>query len=54
MRHGVVIEEVNCQPIRSVDEFDSLMTQSESGETVLLFQRRGDSSMFQVLHKGKK
>jgi len=54
LRHGDVIEEVNRQPIRSVNEFDSLMTQSESGETVLLFLRRGDSSMFQVLHKGKK
>jgi len=51
LRQGDVIEEVNRQSIRSFDEFDSLMLKSEADENVLLFLRRGESSMFQVLHK---
>jgi len=54
LRHGDVIEEVNRQPIRSLDEFDSFMTKSEASDTVLLFLHRGDTSMFQVLHKSKR
>jgi serine protease Do len=54
LRNGDVIEEVNRQPIRSLDDFDRLMTQSESGETVLLYLRRGESSGFQVLQKKQR
>jgi serine protease Do len=54
LRHGDVIEEVNRQPIRSLDEFDSLMTKAEASDTTLLFLRRGETSMFQVLHRSKR
>ena len=54
LRHGDVIEEVDREPIRSLEEFDKLMAQSEARDAVLLFLRRGDSATYQVLHKSKK
>lgn len=54
LRGGDVIEEVNRQPIRSLGEFDKLITESEAADAVLLFVRRSESAMFQLLHKSKK
>jgi serine protease Do len=54
LRHGDVIEEVDREPIQSLEEFDKLMAQSEARDAVLLFLRRGDSATYQVLHKSKK
>jgi serine protease Do len=54
LRHGDVIEEVDREPIRSLEEFDKLMAQSEARDAVLLLLRRGDSAMYQVLHRSKK
>ena len=47
---GDVIEEVNRQPIRSLDDFDKAIKAAKDRDMILLLIRRGDSRSFLVLH----
>jgi serine protease Do len=48
---GDVIEEVNRQPIRSLEDFDKAMAAAKDGDRILLLTRRGDFSSYRVLRK---
>jgi serine protease Do len=50
---GDVIEEVNRQPILSLEDFDKAIKAVKDRDMILLLIRRGDSNSFLVLH-GKK
>jgi hypothetical protein len=45
-----VIEEVNRQPIRSLEDFDKAVKAAKDRDMILLLIRRGDSRSFLVLH----
>jgi serine protease Do len=47
---GDVIEEVNRQPIRSLEDFDKAVKAAKDRDMILLLIRRGDSRSFLVLH----
>lgn len=51
LQAGDVIEEVNRQKVKSVDEFVKALPQADKQETVLLFVRRGDGASFLALRK---
>lgn len=48
---GDIIEEVNRQPVSSVDEFEKAMAATGEKETLLLLVRRGNASTFLALRK---
>jgi serine protease Do len=48
---GDVIEEVNRQPIRSLEDYDKAMAAAEDGDRILLLTRRDDFSSYRVLRK---
>ena len=45
-----MIEELNRQPIRSLDDFDQAVKAAKEREANLLLIRRGNSRSFLVLH----
>jgi serine protease Do len=51
MQVGDVIEEVNRQPIRSLDDFNKAIAASKDSDRLLLLTRRGDFSSYRVLQK---
>lgn len=51
IRPGDVIEEVNRQTVRSVNDFTSALKKAEQSETLLLLVRRGNSTSFLLLRK---
>ncbi len=48
---GDVIIEVNHQPVRSLDDFNKVMTAAKDSDRLLLLTRRGDISSYRVLRK---
>jgi serine protease Do len=48
---GDVIEEVNHQPVRSLDDFNKVMMAATSSDSLLMLTRRGEISSYRVLHK---
>ena len=46
LRPGDIIQEVNLQPVRNVAEFNDLLGGLPAGDSVALFVRRGDGSLF--------
>ncbi len=46
LRPGDVIQEVNLQPVRNVAEFQDILAGLPGGDSVLLFVRRGDGTLF--------
>jgi S1-C subfamily serine protease len=46
---GDVIEEVNRQPIRSLEDFDRVIKTAKDRDRILLLIRRGDSRSFLVV-----
>lgn len=46
IQQGDLIQEVNLQPVVSVEEFERRVNQVERGRSVLLFVRRGQATMF--------
>jgi serine protease Do len=48
---GDVIEEVNRQPVESVDDFAKAMADAKDQDTLLLLMRRGEASTFFALGK---
>jgi len=48
---GDIIEEVNRQPVNSVEEFQKAVTAAKEKETLLLLVRRGNASTFFALRK---
>jgi serine protease Do len=48
---GDIIEEVNRQPVRSVEEFEKAVTAAKEKETLLMLVRRGNASTFFALRK---
>ena len=48
---GDIIEEINRQPVRSVEEFEKAVTAAKEKETLLLLVRRGNASTFFALRK---
>lgn len=48
---GDIIEEVNRQPVRSVEEFEKATAAAKEKETLLLLVRRGNASTFFALRK---
>jgi serine protease Do len=53
IRPGDVIEEVNRQPVGSVEDFDKAVTEAKEEETLLLLARRGDFTSFFALRKAE-
>jgi serine protease Do len=51
LQAGDVIEEVNRQPIDSVDAFNKAMTEAKDKETLLLLAKRGNATSFFALRK---
>jgi serine protease Do len=51
VRSGDVIEEINRQPINSVESFVEALSPEKTQQTVLLLVRRGDVASFLALHK---
>jgi serine protease Do len=51
LQAGDVIEEVNQQPVVSVQEFNSALTQASTQETLLLLVHRGENSSYVALRK---
>ena len=48
---GDIIEEINRQPVRSVEEFEKAVAAAKEKETLLLLVRRGNASTFFALRK---
>ncbi|MGE0823631.1 MAG: DegQ family serine endoprotease [Candidatus Binatia bacterium] len=48
---GDIIEEVNRQPVNSVDDFNKAITNTKDKDTLLLLVRRGNASTFFALRK---
>lgn len=48
---GDVIEEVNRQPIRSLEDFEIAAAAASDSDRILIFSRRGDTSLFRVLRQ---
>jgi serine protease Do len=48
---GDVIEEVNRQPVESVEDFNKAMSAAKDNETLLLLARRGTATSFFALRK---
>jgi len=48
---GDIVEEVNRQPVNSVEEFNKAITAAKDKETLLLLVRRGTASTFFALRK---
>ncbi|HXG19885.1 MAG TPA: DegQ family serine endoprotease [Methylomirabilota bacterium] len=48
---GDIIEEVNRQPVESVDDFNKAMADAKDKETLLLLARRGNATSFFALRK---
>lgn len=48
---GDIVEEVNRQPVRSVEEFEKAVTAAKEKETLLMLVRRGNASTFFALRK---
>jgi serine protease Do len=51
LQAGDVVEEVNQQPVNSVQEFNSAVAQGGNRETLLLLVRRGENSSYVALRK---
>ena len=50
---GDVIEEVNRQPVKSVDDFRKALSEAKERNTLLLLVRRGNATMFFALRNGE-
>jgi len=46
IQQGDVIQEVNLQPVTTAEEFQQRISQVRKGDSVLLYVRRGDATMF--------
>jgi serine protease Do len=46
LRVGDLIEEVNMDPVKSVEDFTEILDEADSGSAVLLLVRRGESSQY--------
>ncbi|MDB6154296.1 MAG: 2-alkenal reductase [Chthoniobacteraceae bacterium] len=53
LRDGDVIEEINQQPVSSVDDFEKLVNALPAGQRALLHVARGDSRLFVVVSPAK-
>ena len=49
LRVGDIIEEINQQPVRSVEDYDRLAGALQAGQRVLLFIARGSTRSFVVI-----
>jgi len=49
IRRGVLIEEVNRQPVKSVDEFERIVAKTRKNGTILLLVREGEYSHYVAL-----
>jgi C-terminal processing protease CtpA/Prc len=51
VRPGDVIEEINRQPVQSMQDFTTAIQGTKEQDTLLLLLRRGTSTLFFVLQK---
>jgi serine protease Do len=49
IRRGVLIEEINRQPVKSVDEFERIVAKAHKNGTILLLVREGEYSHYVAL-----
>jgi serine protease Do len=52
LRPGDVIREINRKPVRSVQDFDRLVSQLQPKSTVLLLLTRGNATIFLSVSPG--
>ena len=52
LRQGDLIQEIDRQPVRNLEEYNRLMSQVKEGETLLLLIRRQDQTFFVALRLG--
>ncbi|HJY84247.1 MAG TPA: PDZ domain-containing protein, partial [Candidatus Binatia bacterium] len=50
---GDIIQEVNRQPVESVNDFTKAIADAKDQDTLLLLVQRGDASTFFALRKGE-
>lgn len=52
LRTGDIIREINCKPVRIVQDVENLTSQLTAKTPVLLLLRRGDATIFLSINPG--